>query len=73
MFHAGYFSLLHCFLNSQVRLVRSGPKSAEFLSSYEESYQVYKRYQMAIHKDDEDECSKRSYDGFLVDTPLKVL
>lgn len=61
-----------CFLISQVRLVRSHPKSAEFKSSYEESYMVYKRYQMTIHNDSEGECDKTSYDGFLVESPLEV-
>ncbi|KAM3863010.1 arginyl-tRNA--protein transferase 1 [Diretmus argenteus] len=35
----------------QVRLVRSSPPSPQFKASFDASYQVYKLYQMAIHKD----------------------
>ncbi|XP_063163351.1 arginyl-tRNA--protein transferase 1 isoform X7 [Candoia aspera] len=35
----------------EVRLVRSSPPSSQFKASFQESYQVYKRYQMIIHKD----------------------
>ncbi|XP_052241023.1 arginyl-tRNA--protein transferase 1-like [Dreissena polymorpha] len=62
-----------CAHKLEIKLVRSGPQSSEFQSSYSSSYDVYKRYQMAVHGDDEKECSKRAYDGFLVETPLEVL
>ncbi|KAL7990555.1 hypothetical protein Chor_013985 [Crotalus horridus] len=35
----------------EVRLVRSSPQSSQFKATFQESYQVYKRYQMIIHKD----------------------
>nr|XP_054605822.1 arginyl-tRNA--protein transferase 1 isoform X4 [Nothobranchius furzeri] len=35
----------------EVRLVRSNPPSPQFKASFDASYQVYKLYQMAIHKD----------------------
>lgn len=35
----------------KVRLVRSSPQSSQFKATFQESYQVYKRYQMIIHKD----------------------
>ncbi|EMP31675.1 Arginyl-tRNA--protein transferase 1 [Chelonia mydas] len=38
----------------EVRVVRSSPPSCQFKASFQESYQVYKRYQMAIHKDPPD-------------------
>ncbi|CAN9499995.1 unnamed protein product [Ophioblennius macclurei] len=38
----------HCL---EVRLVRSNPPSPQFKASFDASYQVYKLYQMAIHKD----------------------
>ncbi|XP_006111467.2 arginyl-tRNA--protein transferase 1 isoform X2 [Pelodiscus sinensis] len=38
----------------EVRVVRSSPPSCQFKATFQESYQVYKRYQMAIHKDPPD-------------------
>ncbi|XP_056903745.1 arginyl-tRNA--protein transferase 1 isoform X4 [Takifugu flavidus] len=42
----------------EVRLVRSNPPSPQFKASFEASYQVYKLYQMAIHKDPPDKPSE---------------
>uniref|UniRef100_A0A5F9D1U0 Arginyl-tRNA--protein transferase 1 n=1 Tax=Oryctolagus cuniculus TaxID=9986 RepID=A0A5F9D1U0_RABIT len=38
----------------EVRVVRSSPPSSQFKATFRESYQVYKRYQMLIHKDPPD-------------------
>ncbi|XP_030058455.1 arginyl-tRNA--protein transferase 1 isoform X2 [Microcaecilia unicolor] len=38
----------------EVRVVRSSPASSQFKASFQESYQVYKRYQMVIHQDPPD-------------------
>lgn len=35
-------------------MVRSSPPSPQFKATFQESYQVYKRYQMVIHKDPPD-------------------
>ncbi|XP_047207692.1 arginyl-tRNA--protein transferase 1 isoform X2 [Girardinichthys multiradiatus] len=45
----------HCL---EVRLVRSRPPSPQFKASFDASYQVYKLYQMAIHKDPPDKPSE---------------
>ncbi|KAK5611480.1 hypothetical protein CRENBAI_016051 [Crenichthys baileyi] len=45
----------HCL---EVRLVRSSPPSPQFKASFDASYQVYKLYQMAIHKDPPDKPSE---------------
>ncbi|XP_035256066.1 arginyl-tRNA--protein transferase 1 isoform X2 [Anguilla anguilla] len=42
----------------EVRLVRSSPPSAQFKASFHASYQVYKLYQIAIHKDPPDKPSE---------------
>ncbi|TRZ02385.1 hypothetical protein DNTS_021095 [Danionella cerebrum] len=42
----------------EVRLVRSSPPSPQFQASFDASYQVYKLYQMAIHKDSPDKASE---------------
>ncbi|XP_075697224.1 arginyl-tRNA--protein transferase 1 isoform X2 [Rhinoderma darwinii] len=38
----------------EVKLVRSCPPSSQFKATFQESYQVYKRYQMTIHQDPPD-------------------
>ncbi|KAF8778114.1 Arginyl-tRNA--protein transferase 1 like protein [Argiope bruennichi] len=52
----------------ELRLIRSHPKSKEFLSTYDESHKLYVKYQMAIHHDAEEDCDKESYDMFLVES-----
>uniref|UniRef100_A0A8C5I740 Arginyl-tRNA--protein transferase 1 n=1 Tax=Gouania willdenowi TaxID=441366 RepID=A0A8C5I740_GOUWI len=42
----------------EVRLVRSNPPCPQFKASFDASYQVYKLYQMAIHKDPPDKPSE---------------
>lgn len=54
----------------EIRLVRSHPRSAEFDERYKESYALYRKYQMAIHKDTPDKCSESSFTRFLLDSPL---
>lgn len=51
--------------------MRSHPASDEFNDSLELSYQLYKKYQMAVHNDAEDECTKKQWMRFLVDSPLE--
>ncbi|XP_061766703.1 arginyl-tRNA--protein transferase 1-like isoform X5 [Nerophis ophidion] len=45
----------HCL---EVRLVRSNPPCPQFKASFDASYQVYKLYQMAVHKDPPDKPSE---------------
>jgi arginine-tRNA-protein transferase len=54
-----------------IKLVRSHPPSAEFSSTYDDSYEIYRKYQMAVHKDPPSKCNKESYKRFLVDSPLE--
>uniref|UniRef100_A0A3P8UCD1 Arginyl-tRNA--protein transferase 1 n=1 Tax=Amphiprion percula TaxID=161767 RepID=A0A3P8UCD1_AMPPE len=59
----------HCL---EVRLVRSNPPSPQFKASFDASYQVYKLYQMAIHKDPPDKPSESQFRRFLCDSPLEA-
>ncbi|CAL8300218.1 unnamed protein product [Merluccius merluccius] len=61
---------LHCL---EVRLVRSSPPCPQFKASFDASYQVYKLYQMAIHKDPPDKPSESQFRRFLCDSPLEQL
>ncbi|XP_006003695.1 arginyl-tRNA--protein transferase 1 isoform X3 [Latimeria chalumnae] len=56
----------------EVRLVRSSPPSSQFKATLQESYQVYKRYQVAIHKDPPDKPSVSQFTRFLCDSPLEA-
>lgn len=56
----------------EVRLVRSNPPSPQFKASFDASYQVYKLYQMAIHKDPPEKPSESQFRRFLCDSPLEA-
>ncbi|KAL1263614.1 hypothetical protein QQF64_006353, partial [Cirrhinus molitorella] len=56
----------------EVRLVRSNPPSPQFKASFDASYQVYKLYQMAIHKDPPDKPTESQFKRFLCDSPLEA-
>ena len=47
----------------KVRLVRSSPPCPQFKASFDASYQVYKLYQMAIHKDPPEKPSESQVSG----------
>ncbi|CAL1270379.1 unnamed protein product [Larinioides sclopetarius] len=55
----------------ELRLVPCYPKSKEFHSSFDATYNLYVKYQMAIHNDSEDDCNKEGYDMFLVESPFE--
>ena len=54
----------------ETKMVECYPPSQEFISTFLESYMLYKKYQMAVHGDKEEEISERSFRRFLCDTPL---
>ena len=64
-----------CFLFfCQIKLVRSCPPSEDFRSTYRnESYQLFKKYQMTVHKEPEHDCKLRNFSQFLVESPLQVI
>ena len=43
----------------EVKLVKSNPPSEEFEATFQESFRLYKKYQMTIHNDKEDKCTER--------------
>ncbi|XP_068182766.1 arginyl-tRNA--protein transferase 1 isoform X2 [Antennarius striatus] len=59
----------HCL---EVRLVRSNPPCPQFKASFSASYQVYKLYQVAIHKDPPEKPSESQFRRFLCDSPLEA-
>jgi len=57
----------------QVRMVRSQPKSEEFRRTKQVSFELYKKYQMVVHDDKEDEVTMKQWERFLVNSPLSSL
>ncbi|CAG2164797.1 unnamed protein product, partial [Oppiella nova] len=43
----------------------------EYKQTFEESHEVYRKYQMSIHGDSLDKCSSKQYKRFLIDSPLE--
>lgn len=54
----------------ELKLVRTHPPSPEFKSTFKESYELYKKYQMVIHNDPPEDCTEKQYSRFLCDSPL---
>ncbi|VDN97486.1 unnamed protein product [Rodentolepis nana] len=53
-----------------IRLCRSSPKSDEFDRTFQQEFDLYKAYQVKIHKDDPNRITPRSFEEFLVSSPL---
>ena len=54
----------------ELRLVKADLNDDSFLSSIQESYMVYRRYQTKIHHDSPHDCDFHTFAGFLCDSPL---
>jgi len=54
----------------EVRLIQSSPPSEEFKATFEESYALFKKYQMSVHKEKEEDCQESGFRRFLCDSPL---
>ncbi|XP_053476565.1 arginyl-tRNA--protein transferase 1 isoform X3 [Ictalurus furcatus] len=60
---------LHRF---EVRLVPISFEDPAFLASYDQSVELFARYQMAVHGDDPFECDESQFKRFLCDSPLEA-
>ena len=56
--------------NFSTRLVCCSPRCGDFIATFQESYFVFKKFQMGIHNEDAEECKARHFNEFLVETPL---
>jgi len=54
----------------RTRLVPADPDDPEFAATFEESWSVYQKYQVAVHGDAPDKCSTSQYKRFLCKNPL---
>ena len=52
------------------RLVPCYTSDSVFMSTYEESYRVFQKYQLSVHRDNLEDWKESSFRDFLVETPL---
>ena len=60
-----------CKHKFETRLVQLKPCSSLFLDTYDESYAVFKKFQMIIHGEKEEDSQERHFEDFLVQSPLE--
>ena len=54
----------------EIKLIQSSPPSAEFKATFKESYALYRKYQVNVHKDKPSDVPEKQFIRFLVDSPL---
>ena len=54
----------------EIKLIQSSPPSSEFKATFSTSYQLFKKYQMAVHQEKEEDCDEKGFRRFLCDSPL---
>ena len=54
----------------ETKIVACNPVSTEFIATFPESFALFKKYQIAVHGDKEEDVNESSYRRFLCDTPL---
>ncbi|CAH2092903.1 unnamed protein product [Euphydryas editha] len=54
----------------EIKLVRTTPPSAEWLTTSKETHEVYVKYQTIIHGDKPEKCTESKFHDFLVNSPL---
>ncbi|KAG8190508.1 hypothetical protein JTE90_006678 [Oedothorax gibbosus] len=55
----------------ELRLVPSTLDNPLFCQSFDESYEIYKKYQTTIHQDSPEKCSTKQFTRFLVTSPFQ--
>lgn len=59
-----------CKRKLDVKLICASPAGQEFWETYQNSYDVFRKFQMVIHKEPEHKCDRQQYLQFLVSSPL---
>ena len=54
----------------EITLVKSSPPSKEFNDTFAETYGLFKKYQMFVHREKEEDCKESNYRRFLCDSPI---
>ena len=52
------------------RFVHCSLGDKTFSDTYDESYQVFRKFQLGVHREKEEDCREENFNEFLVDTPL---
>lgn len=60
-----------CKHKFETRLVCVNPRSEVFVKTYSESYAVFKKFQMIIHREKEEDSTERHFEEFLVQSPME--
>lgn len=54
----------------EIRLLNAQTSDSNFMESFEESFHVYRKYQVAIHKDNPSKCTANQFTRFLCNSSL---
>ncbi len=54
----------------EIKLIQSSPPSAEFKATFTTSHKLFRKYQMTVHQEKEEDCTEKSFRRFLCDSPL---
>uniref|UniRef100_A0A2C9JLZ4 Arginyl-tRNA--protein transferase 1 n=1 Tax=Biomphalaria glabrata TaxID=6526 RepID=A0A2C9JLZ4_BIOGL len=55
----------------EIMLFRTVPESHQIRITFQESFSLFKKYQMLVHRESEEECDKMGFRNFLVESPLE--
>ncbi|XP_071954751.1 arginyl-tRNA--protein transferase 1-like isoform X2 [Antedon mediterranea] len=63
-------TMMSTALNIKIKLIRTAPPSLEYQESFKESYELFRKYQMTIHKEPASDCTAHDFKRFLCESPL---
>lgn len=61
-----------CKHKFKVKLVCVNPTDQAYEDTFDQSYQVFRKFQMTIHKEPEEKCQKEHFKQFCSDSPLMI-
>ena len=54
----------------EIKLIQSSPPSPEFKATFNTSHKLFRKYQMSVHQEKEEDCTEKRFRRFLCDSPL---
>ena len=54
----------------EIRLLNAQSSDSQFMESFQESFEVYRKYQVTVHGDKPEKCSAKQFKRFLCDSSL---
>lgn len=58
-----------CVHKLEIKLIRSWPRSPELVTTFPQSYALFKKFQTVVHSDDQ-HCNEKHFTDFVVESPL---